>query len=686
MISFRLCSRSRLLQDHRPQALHGRINQHLRVQHLQVPSYHSLSIPNLSAPRLSTSASHQPTHRLSPSNFNPTKNKPHTALQKMPITPTPSRPLSRQSTPKPSGPPMDPDRPPLQAAKDHIISAHRHRLSQKSYPEDCPPLRVRWHYAVDVPKRKPFEQDSTTGENNAPPVKKPKQYVAFTALDSAAIEDAYQKLIAEEDAALANPKTEADLSHGIEGLGLTAQEVEAREKERRVPVNEDYLFDVDVKRRELVPAYWVGSTYDVRRGTWFFQEGATMKPCDENLATQIEEGYIRMAPFRKPKPDTTAASTTTTTAATTATDSSSGLQQKTWRLLGAHMSSFVVYVDANTAWLLTDDFYGKISSTVYQRITAGSHLGGYRLCRGYTEDTVPEASKTDSNNLKVPSADSLRPKTPPEKPSLRLKSSQQDLKWKRASMPPPSTGTFPSEDALDDEMDIQSPSVENARRALERKMSSFGIDEDGEGDILEGDMKEDYDNKGDGASNQAREIDHLVLVTHGIGQRLSMRMESVNFVHDVNVFRKTLKSVYGRSTGLQALNKDLQTPKETKNCRVQVLPVCWRHLVDFPQKPLPPQGTDDHDAPYPSLQDITVEGVPAVRGLIADLALDVLLYQSPQYRTEIERVVLSECERIVSEFKRRNPNWSGKVSLVGHSLGSAIFFDLLEAASTSSPT
>jgi hypothetical protein len=415
-------------------------------------------------------------------------------------------------------------------------------------------------------------------------------------------------------------------------------------------------------------------------------EGTTTKPCDENLATQIEEGYIRLAPFRKAKPDTSAS-----------TDAANGHQQKTWRLLGAHMSSFVVYVDSNTAWLLSDDFYGKISSTVYQRITAGSHLGGYRLVRGYTEGDAPE-TKTEPN-LKVPSAVPVRPKTPPEKPSLKLKPSQPDLKYKRRSMPPPSTGTFPSDDALNDEIDVTSPSIENARRALERKMSSFGIDEDEEGDILEGDMKGDYDNKGDGANNQAREIDHLILVTHGIGQRLSMRMESVNFVHgklcqfttldyancmlDVNVFRKTLKSVYSHSTGLQALNKDLQTPKETKNCRIQVLPVCWRHLVDFPQKPLPPQGTDDHDAPYPSLQDITVEGVPAVRGLIADLALDVLLYQSPQYRTEIERVVLSECERIVSEFKRRNPNWRGKVSLVGHSLGSAIFFDLLEAASFS---
>lgn len=42
------------------------------------------------------------------------------------------------------------------------------------------------------------------------------------------------------------------------------------EAEVKVPVNEDYLFDVDIDKRELAPAYWLGPVYDVRRGTWFF--------------------------------------------------------------------------------------------------------------------------------------------------------------------------------------------------------------------------------------------------------------------------------------------------------------------------------------------------------------------------------------------------------------------------------
>jgi len=168
-------------------------------------------------------------------------------------------------------------------------------------------------------------------------------------------------------------------------------------------------------------------------------------------------------------------------------------------------------------------------------------------------------------------------------------------------------------------------------------------------------------------------------------------------VHDVNVLRQTLKSVYSSSADLQALNSEID--KLPKNCRVQVLPVCWRHLLDFPKKGVR-QNRREHDLAeafgdeeeYPSLEDITVEGVPFVRSLITDLALvtisssllsksansekDILLYQSA-YREHISNIVLNESNRIYNLFRERNPEFNGKVSLVGHSLGSAVLFDIL---------
>ena len=157
------------------------------------------------------------------------------------------------------------------------------------------------------------------------------------------------------------------------------------------------------------------------------------KPCDENLATQIEEGYIKLKPFRippttsakppssepsskdeketeKPKsaerspqikpqdtekvPTRTASpfrfplplSKTPTTSASTSAVVETPKKDLVWKLLGEqHMGKYVVYTNANTAWLLSDDLYGKLTASVYQTLSAGVHLGGAKLVRGYVE-------------------------------------------------------------------------------------------------------------------------------------------------------------------------------------------------------------------------------------------------------------------------------------------------------------
>ncbi|KAL7268655.1 hypothetical protein RUND412_008715 [Rhizina undulata] len=589
-------------------------------------------------------------------------------------TPTSSSPHpTRASTP----------RPPAQVASDHTVS-FRHKLSLREYPPDCPPLNVRWFYAVDVPKRKQFPPKDATEK----PSKLPSKFVPFGARDSRAIESAFQKLSEEEDAVESR-------SYVLAGEGRERRKVSGGAK---VPVNEDYLFDVDIKNRELAPVYWLGPVYDVRRGTWFIQDGSGLKPCDENLATQVEEGYLRLKPFRQPppppaEPPSSIATTTTAKSEDTPPSSSAGSifapsappppqpQQQSWRLFGAYLNSFVVFVDPSTAWLLTDDFYGKLSATVFQRISAGSHMGGTKIVRGYTEVTKspqkPASSEKEKEREKEKEkADGApaRPVTPNPEPSEKI----PVPKLNRLSMPPPSTST-----ALDD--------METSRRALERKMSSLSAtstteDQEVQEAMLENEMKEDYQ-ADEALDDPGREIEHVILVTHGIGQKLSMRMESVNFVHDVNVLRKSLKGVYGLSPDLQVLNGEAgDKVGGRRNCKIQCLPVCWRHLLDFPHHSRRATKSNELDLSsgfssskdeYPSLADITVEGVPAVRSLMTDLALDVLLYQSATYREHIAEIVRQECNRIYRLFRARNPEFKGKVSLIGHSLGSAILFDIL---------
>lgn len=53
-------------------------------------------------------------------------------------------------------------------------------------------------------------------------------------------------------------------------------------------------------------------------------------------------------------------------------------------------------------------------------------------------------------------------------------------------------------------------------------------------------------------------------------------------MHDVNMLRKTFKAVYAHSADLKTLNGESENGPG--NCKVQVLPVCWRHLLDFPKR------------------------------------------------------------------------------------------------------
>lgn len=343
-------------------------------------------------------------------------------------------------------------------------------------------------------------------------------------------------------------------------------------------------------------------------------------------------------------------------------------QSNTHRLFGPYSNSVVTYQDATTAWILTDDFMSRMSSSMYQRFAGGSHFAGMKITRGYVNPSKRVDDKADKPaNTEV----------------------VQDGKLGISTSGSPQTEQAIEHDQSASEGPI-SPASETRRQVLERHMSSLvssATQEDPEQQEEEvrkrdeKEIREDYrDQEGD---EQSREIEHLLLVTHGIGQRLGLRMESVNFIHDVNTLRKTLKAVYGGSADLQALNSEVDSMP--KNCRIQCLPINWRHKLDFPKQSLK-HNRKEHDLgdagfgeeeDYPNLDDITVEGVPAVRNLITDLALDILLYQSPAYKDHISRIVVEECNRTYKLFMQRNPTFHGKVSLIGHSLGSAIMFDFL---------
>ncbi|GJC97969.1 DDHD domain-containing protein [Colletotrichum higginsianum] len=609
--------------------------------------------------------------------------------------------VSRSSTPTPTpkDPPQQPVPVPNSRPGDHSIT-HLYGQSIKSYPVDCPPLNVLWYHATDVPKRKPqFLRDKSKPVDDAKPQPQPKKFLPFSKLDSRAIETAYQRLLEDSEkrrgerslrnisSSSRRGRTKTD--EGSVHSSLETSPEGAQTPKTRVPVNEDYLFDVDIENRELAPVYWLGPVYEVRRGTWFYEEGSSLRPCEENLASQLEEGYLRVKPWTYPKPrvrsdsknkdvknkDVTpkasvenlkaAASTTPPTESGKLTGPPNQHQPSSHRLFGAWMNSIATYQDANTAWLTSDSMLSWVTSTMYERFSGGGFMSGVKLVRGYSD--VAKAKKEK------------QPATPTDPTATPQLDEKQQKLLKRRSAPPSSRPSQSNDDLSRTEED------DSRENSLQQQISSLmeGAErnqEEQEEEIRKREEKEiENDYNGQLGETQGRDIEHLVLVTHGIGQLLGIRMESVNFVHDVNILRKNIKSVYSSSADLRALNSELEDGP--RNCRVQVLPVCWRHLLDFPKRREKKNERDIGDGAldeddYPSLEDITIEGVAFARSLISDLALDVLLYQSA-YREQISEIVLKESNRIYKLFLERNPEFKGKVHIVGHSLGSAIMFDIL---------
>jgi hypothetical protein len=179
-------------------------------------------------------------------------------------------------------------------------------------------------------------------------------------------------------------------------------------------------------------------------------------------------------------------------------------QPQTYRLFGTWMNSIVTYQDSSVAWLSADSIMSRVSSALYTTFASG-YLGGVKLVRGYSDSG--KHKDAEKPPLTPASAAAKGSSTPP---TLQLDERQQKLLNRRSA--PPSTSR---------------PETEGLRESAEPAISSLNreIDEDLEAEAVrkrdEKEIQNDYNDRE--GENQDREIEHLILVTHGIGQRLGMR-------------------------------------------------------------------------------------------------------------------------------------------------------------------
>jgi hypothetical protein len=177
----------------------------------------------------------------------------------------------------------------------------------------------------------------------------------------------------------------------------------------------------------------------------------------------------------------------------------------------------------------------------------------------------------------------------------------------------------------------------------------------------------------------------LVLVIHGIGQKLSERMESFHFTHAINAFRREIMVECG--------NKEVKTHFRKSMGGVMTLPINWRHNLSFEEGGYRPD--DDVNAGATSsdpsvneftLQDITPDTLPSVRGIVSDVMLDIPYYMS-HHQPKMIAAVIKEANHVYKLWCQNNPGFAehGRVHIIAHSLGSVMAIDILSKQPTVVP-
>nr|XP_019953794.1 PREDICTED: phospholipase DDHD1-like isoform X2 [Paralichthys olivaceus] len=142
---------------------------------------------------------------------------------------------------------------------------------------------------------------------------------------------------------------------------------------------------------------------------------------------------------------------------------------------------------------------------------------------------------------------------------------------------------------------------------------------------------------------------HIVFVVHGIGQK----MDQGRIIKNTGMLREGVRKMEEKHFS------------EISEEHVEFLPVEWRSKLAL-----------DGD----TVDSITPDKVRGLRDLLNSSAMDIMYYNSPLYRDEITKGLTQELNRLYTLFCSRNPEFEekgGKVSIVSHSLGCVITYDIM---------
>ncbi|KAI8149267.1 DDHD domain-containing protein [Fennellomyces sp. T-0311] len=141
--------------------------------------------------------------------------------------------------------------------------------------------------------------------------------------------------------------------------------------------------------------------------------------------------------------------------------------------------------------------------------------------------------------------------------------------------------------------------------------------------------------------------DHVVFVIHGIGQQTE---QYGMFNQHMQSLRETMQQV-------------LQTRMPQEDVRIKMIPIEWhRHI---------------HLETDPKVHRIQPKSIPTMRMIESDYLADVLYYFSKDRGQSIIDHVTQQFNSAYHDFMEQQPNFNGKVAILGYSLGGLITWDIL---------
>ena len=184
-----------------------------------------------------------------------------------------------------------------------------------------------------------------------------------------------------------------------------------------------------------------------------------------------------------------------------------------------------------------------------------------------------------------------------------------------------------------------------------------------------------------------------------IGQKLSERVESFHFTHNINRFRRQMNLELDSDPVRPWLRQDLGSimvlPVSLADnanrvaCILTIRKINWRSRMKLDEggpELDPNQKEADSTKNQFTLKDITAESLPAVRNLISDVMLDIPYYLS-HHKPKMIEAVIREANRIYRLWCTNNADFheNGRVHLIAHSLGSVMCLDILSKQPTKLP-